>query len=82
MKKGLTPKPRKDSPDAMTMSFFDAIRKVDIGKKIARISWANSDYCFMKDSWLTIFTKNEMHTWLVSEGDMQAQDWIEVTDLN
>lgn len=81
MENALTPIPQEESKP-MTMSFFDALKKIQIGKMATRISWANKDYCLMKDGFLSIYTKGEFHSWLVSEGDMEGQDWIVVTELN
>lgn len=71
----LTPLPRKKG-ESITMSFPDAVREIINGKKVARISWGNEDYGFLKDGWLTIFTKDTFHTWSVSDGDLEGQDWI------
>lgn len=76
----LTPLP-KIQGKAMTMDFPDAMREIIKGNKIARLSWANGDYCLLKDGWLTIFTKNEFHTWSVNDGDMEGQDWVIVKEL-
>lgn len=81
MEKTLTPTP-KGLSKAMTMSFFDALKAIQAGKRVARISWGNKDYCFMKDSWLTIFTKGKFHTWLINDGDMEGNDWHIVSELN
>ena len=75
----LTPAP-KSQP--MTMSFFDALKAIHEGKKVTRISWANSDYCLLKDGWLTIYVRNEFHTWSINDGDMDGEDWIIVTEAN
>jgi hypothetical protein len=77
----LTPVP--ENPEvAMTMSFFDALKAIQAGKRVARISWGNNDYCVLKDGFLSIFIKGEMHTWAINDGDMEGQDWIVVTELN
>ena len=70
-----TPIPRKKG-ESLTMDFIDAMRKIKEGMKVTRISWDNTDYCLMKDGWLTIYTKNAFHTWSVNDGDMEGQDWI------
>lgn len=76
----LTPLP-KIQGKPMTMSFTEAIQKITEGKKVARLSWGNGDYCLLKDEWLTIFTKNDFHTWSVSAGDMiDTQDWVIVEE--
>lgn len=78
----LTPLVPKPQHKAMTMSFFDALKVVQAGKWVARISWANKDYCLMKDTWLSIYTKGKFHTWLINDGDMEGRDYIIVTRLN
>lgn len=75
IEESLTPLPRKQGV-SITMNFFDALKKVSEGESVTRISWANDDYCLMKDGWLTIYTKGALHTWSVSDGDMEGEDWI------
>ena len=77
----LTPLPKVPGK-AMTMSFPDAMQEIIFGNKVARLEWQNGDYCFLKDSWLTIFTKDAFHTWTVNDGDMMAQDWVVVKELS
>ena len=77
----LTPMP-KIKGKAMTMDFPDAMRKVIEGKKIARVEWGNKDHGLLKGEWLSIFTKNEFHTWLVSQGDLEGNDWIILEETN
>ena len=74
MEKSLTPVPVVSTP--RTMGFPDAIKQITSGKKVARISWGNEDYGHLKNEWLTIFTKGKDHTWEVSQGDLDGQDWI------
>ena len=75
IEESLTPLPRKQGV-SITMNFFDALKKVSEGETVTRISWNNGDYCLMKDGWLTIYTKGALHTWSVSDGDMEGEDWI------
>ena len=79
----LTPSPRGTSK-AMTMSFFDALKAIQAGKMVARISWGNKDHCLMNDGWLSIYREKDkkIHAWLVNDGDMESNDWIIVTELN
>lgn len=72
----LTPLPVRKEGESITMDFPSAIREVINGKKITRISWNNTDYCLLRDGWLTIYTKNAFHTWSVNDGDLESQDWI------
>lgn len=76
----LTPLPRKEG-ESITMDFSDAIKAIVGGKKVARISWGNDDYGFLKDEWLTINTKGKDHTWLVSQGDMEGNDWFILKEI-
>ena len=72
----LTPIPRKKG-QSITMDFPNAMREVSKGKKVRRMSWeTDSDRGLLKDGWLSIHTKGKYHTWLVSDGDMEGQDWI------
>ena len=71
-------------PQAMTMSFADAIKAIQTGKRVTRIAWANDDYCYLdeKDDYLSIFTKGSNHTWMINSGDLEGEDWIIVTEPN
>ena len=77
----LTPLPRKQG-QSITLSFPDAMHKVVEGKSVARISWANTDYCLLKDGWLSIFIKGAFHTWSINDGDMEGQDWYVMEEKN
>lgn len=78
----LTPIPREVG-QAITMSFYDALKETVKGSRIRRLSWeSQSDYGLLKDGWLSIYTKGAFHTWSVSDGDMEGQDWIVVKEFN
>ena len=68
----LTPLPTGKS---VTMSFYDALKKLNDGKCITRIAWGNTDYCLMKDGFLSIFINGDFHRWSISEGDVEPCDW-------
>lgn len=74
MEKSLTPLPVVSEP--RTMDFPDAVKQIMSGKKVARISWGNTDYVFLKDEWLTLSNEKGYHTLLVSQGDLEGQDWV------
>ena len=78
----LTPIIPRNAGESITMDFVDAMRQLVNGKRITRISWGNPDYCFMKDGWVTIYTKGAFHTWSISDGDTEGQDWIIVKEDN
>jgi len=78
----LTPMPKIQSKP-QTMDFPDAIKQIINGKKVARVSWGNTDFILMKDAWLSIYTKGAFHTLLVSDGDMvDTNDWVIVKEIN
>ena len=77
----LTPLPRQQGK-AITMSFPDAMREIIKGKSVARIEWANKDYCLLRVGWLTIFIENKFRGWKVNDGDMEAEDWFVVKEIN
>jgi len=79
--KTLTPLPRKQG-ESITMGFVDAIQAIIAGKKVARISWGNTDYCLMKDGWVSIFTKGAFHVWKINDGDTSGEDWFVLKEGN
>lgn len=78
----LTPIPREVG-QSLTMSFPDAMREIIKGNKVKRLEWeVESDNCFLKDGWLSIFTNGATHVWKVSDGDMEGQDWVVLPTTN
>ena len=78
----LTPIPREVG-QSITMDFIDAMKEIIAGKKVRRISWeTQTDHCLLKDGWLSIHTKGAFHTWSISDGDIEGQDWIVIKDAN
>ena len=64
----------------LELSFPDALREVLNRHKITRLSWGTNDYVLLKDSHLQIFLKGEYHDLIVSDGDMNAIDWVVIGD--
>lgn len=62
-----------------TMSFFDAVKLMRLGKRVAKQSWKNNDYCLMVGDKLGIHQGDKDHEWIVSEGDMSGDDWVVVS---
>ena len=58
--------------------FPEAMRRIKDGGVIRKLEWKNEDYCFMKDGWLTIFRSGKFHSWLVNDGDLDGEDWVQV----
>ena len=77
----LTPEPKVES-GALTMDFPDAIRQIKEGKKVRRMTWPESDYGVFDEGWLKVFTNKKLSRWLINDGDMEAQDWVLLTELN
>jgi hypothetical protein len=76
----LTPIPRKPG-ESITMDFPDAIKEISNGKRVRRLSWPGEDYGVLENGWLSVFTKGAIHTWTVSDGDMEGQDWIVIKEI-
>jgi len=58
-------------------SFPDAIKALIGGEKIRRLEWVDEqEYCLLKDNFLAIHRNDKFHSWIVSEGDLLAQDWV------
>lgn len=75
----LTPEVEVEVP---TMDFPAAIGEIKGGKKVRRITWPEADYGCMDEGWLKVFTNGRLNRWLISDGDMEAQDWVVLTELN
>ena len=83
-----TTSPVPQSPTLpVTYLFFDALREVLSGRKITRQVWDSKDiYGYLKDGVLRIFGgeigDGKEHNWILSEGDMFADDWIILPEGN
>lgn len=79
----LTPTPVRKTSESITMSFPDAIKAIIAGSKVRRLDWTTpSDHGLLKNGWLSIHTKGKYHTWSVSDGDLEAIDWIIVKEVD
>ena len=73
-KQGFSPVPQASTT---TYSFPEAMEEVLKGRRITRLEWGtNDEYGLLKDGWLMIFLKGELHKWIVNDGDMLAHDWV------
>ena len=60
-----------------SMKFPQAIEMLIGGAKIRREEWLDKEeYGLLKESFLMIHRGDKFHTWIVSEGDLMAQDWV------
>ncbi|MBI4092177.1 MAG: DUF2829 domain-containing protein [Candidatus Levybacteria bacterium] len=61
------------------LSFPVAMQNIMNGSKVRRTEWTDKEeYCLLKDNFLMIHRNNKFHTWIVSEGDMLAIDWVTI----
>ena len=68
------------SPDSILsagneMGFLKALEAIMNGKHVTRREWPAGYYCLMHNERLCIHT-DQMHTWIVSTGDMVGEDWV------
>lgn len=78
----LTPVIEEGVVDAQTMSFPTAMKEIRNGKKIRRIVWPEKDYGVLQDGFLMVFTDNKLSKWLVNDGDIDAEDFVVITETN
>lgn len=75
--KSQSPLPSEESAVETPIAFPFAIEMLIGGKKIRRKEWESEDeYGLLKDNFLMIHRNDKFHTWIVSEGDLLAQDWV------
>jgi len=61
----------------ITLNFPNAIQAIIDGGRVTRVEWDDAnEYGFLKDGFLSISTRGSIHRWLVSDGDMLAEDWF------
>jgi len=59
------------------MQLTNALKEDLDGEGIRRESWENiNDYVTLKNGILTIYTKGKFHSWIISEDDLEATNWV------
>lgn len=77
MKTSQSPVPKKVRKLDISLAFPEAVRAVIGGSRIHRKEWSDpQEYGLLKDSFLMIHREGKDHTWIVSEGDLLAIDWM------
>jgi len=73
-----SPLPQKNKQEVKTFSFPNAMQLIQEGKKITRLAWDTKDYGIKKDGFLMLYKaeNNKYHQWIVSDGDIDANDWV------
>lgn len=68
----------KESAIPATYLFSDALREVLNSRYVTRLAWGNEEvYGYMNKGVLCIeYGDSKYHEWIISEGDMTADDWI------
>lgn len=65
------------APCAQTMTFYDALQHVAVGKQITRQSWPARDVVYLYADILHIRKADgSLHKLIVSSGDIEATDWL------
>lgn len=65
-----------EGKEVKKLNFIGAITLLKGGAKVTSLAWGNKDYGIMKDGFLMIYTKDAFHQWMISDGDMNANDWV------
>ena len=62
-----------------TMDFVAAIECIIDGYKITKLEWANKEtYGLLKDGKLMLHLPDGFHDWIISDGDLNGEDYIVV----
>lgn len=58
-------------------NFKEALDEMVNGEKVTRLEWENKgEYGFLMGGVLMIRREFKNHQWILSEGDIQAEDWV------
>jgi len=80
IKKAMSPTEEKQSKNEDGMTFPGAMEVVSRGGKVRRLEWEDREiYCTMHEHRLSVMNeKHQMAEWIISDGDMEGDDWVEV----
>jgi len=60
-----------------TIDFPVAIQRLMDGERITRLDWKDEgSYGLLHEGKLCLRLPTGLHTWIVSEGDLNANDWV------
>lgn len=63
-------------PEPKLLDFYEALKYVNVGKRITRKEWNNPEiYGFLQNSLVKIYQTGKIDNWIVSVGDLTAEDW-------
>jgi hypothetical protein len=61
------------------MSFYDAMKRLASGFRIARFEWTDKTiYCVLQDGLVKIKLPGGINDWIISDGDLEGKDWLVV----
>lgn len=61
------------------MTFTQALNVICDSGKVTRKEWDDeSSYCLMRGDHLTIHLNGRFHDWVISWGDLLAEDWVQL----
>lgn len=77
MERATSPLPAAKKQDKKTMDFIEAVRQISKGRKVTRLEWEDKEvYGVSRDGYLVIHRDGRDHQWVVSDGDLYAEDWV------
>jgi len=72
-----SPLPKKEIKVEPKLGFFTALNSLLEGAKITREEWESKEvYCYMLDKVVCLHKEDGDHSWIISEQDMKADDWV------
>lgn len=74
----VSPVPGKTVSASSDMSFLEALKVVIDGGKVTRLEWDNKEHFVTMNGGFLSLHKDGLHQWIVSEVDVQADDWMTV----
>ena len=57
-------------------NFYEALKRLADGKKIASLAWPADEYGLLKDSLVMLYKGNKFYSCTISDGDLEATDWV------
>ena len=70
--------PRVKTTSSDEMDFFDALKAIRDGKRVARLEWPDpAFYCLLHDGRLCLHKPDDnFYSWIINLGDMTGEDWV------
>lgn len=61
----------------LQFGFSEAIRQISRGRKVTRLEWkAEEVFGFLMDGRVKIHRDGKDFDWIISDGDLEAMDWV------